>query len=53
MEVGKDIDEAELKSGKDVARFALRAACNKKLPLEATLINRDCKCDIDKDKREL
>ena len=48
LEVGKDIDEAELKSGKDVARFALRAACNKKLPLEATLINRDCKCDIDK-----
>lgn len=47
LKVDRDVDESELKVNEEIARFAMKAAYNKKLPLEATLINRNCELDIE------
>ena len=47
LKLGRDVDEAELKVNDGIARFAMRAACNKKLPIEATMVNRNCRADIE------
>ena len=48
LKLGRDIDEAELKVNDEIAKFAMKAAYNKKLPLEATMICRNCGSDIEK-----
>ena len=48
LKLGRDVDEAELKVNDEIAKFAMKAAYNKKLPLEATMINRNCGLDIEK-----
>lgn len=48
MKVDRDVDESELKVNEEIARFAMKAAYNKKLPLEATMISRNCGSDIEK-----
>ena len=48
LKVDRDVDEAELKINDEIAKFAMRAAYNKKLPLEATMISRNCGSDIEK-----
>ena len=48
LKLGRDVDEAELKVNDEIAKFAMKAAYNKKLPLEATMINRNCGSDIEK-----
>ena len=48
LKLGRDVDEAELKVNDEIAKFAMKAAYNKKLPLEATLISRNCGLDIEK-----
>ena len=48
LKLGRDIDEAELKVNDEIAKFAMKAAYNKKLPLEATMISRNCGLDIEK-----
>ena len=48
LKLGRDVDEAELKVNDEIARFAMKAAYNKKLPLEATMISRNCGLDIEK-----
>ena len=48
LKLGRDVDEAELKVDDEIAKFAMKAAYNKKLPLEATMISRNCGSDIEK-----
>lgn len=48
LKLGRDVDEAELKVNDEIAKFAMRAAYNKKYPLEATGISRNCKEDIER-----
>lgn len=48
LKLGRDVDEAELKVNDEIAKFAMKAAYNKKLPLEATGISRNCKLDIER-----
>ena len=48
MKLGRDVDEAELKVNDEIAKFAMKAAYNKKLPLEAPMISRNCGSDIEK-----
>ena len=48
LKVARDVDEAELKINDEIARFAMKAAYNKKYPLEATGISRNCKVDIER-----
>ena len=48
LKVDRDVDEAELKVDDEIAKFAMKAAYNKKLPLEATMISRNCGLDIEK-----
>ena len=48
LKVDRDVDEAELKINDEIARFAMKAAYNKKYPLEATGISRNCKVDIER-----
>ena len=48
LKVDRDVDESELKVNEEIARFAMKAAYNKKLPLEATGISRNCKVDIER-----
>ena len=48
LKLGRDVDEAELKVNDEIAKFAMKAAYNKKLPLEATLISQNCGSDIEK-----
>lgn len=48
LKLGRDVDEAELKMNDEIAKFAMKAAYNKKLPLEATGISRNCKVDIER-----
>ena len=48
LKVDRDVDEAELKINDEIAKFAMRAAYNKKYPLEATGISRNCKEDIER-----
>ena len=48
LKVDRDVDEAELKINDEIAKFAMKAAYNKKLPLEATMISRNCGLDIEK-----
>lgn len=48
LKLGRDVDEAELKVNDEVAKFAMKAAYNKKLPLEAMGISRNCKLDIER-----
>lgn len=48
LKLGRDVDEAELKMNDEIAKFAMKAAYNKKLPLEATMISRNCGSDIEK-----
>lgn len=48
LKLGRDVDEAELKVDDEIAKFAMKAAYNKKLPLEATMISRNCGLDIEK-----
>lgn len=48
LKLGRDVDEAELKVNDEIAKFAMKAAYNKKLPLEATGISRNCKVDIER-----
>ena len=48
LKVDRDVDEAELKVSDEIARFAMKAAYNKKYPLEATGISRNCKVDIER-----
>ncbi len=48
LKVDRDVDEAELKVDDEIAKFAMRATYNKKLPLEATMISRNCGSDIEK-----
>ncbi len=48
LKLERDIDEPELNLGDDAARFAMKAAYNRKLPLEATGINRNCRLDVEK-----
>ena len=48
LKVDRDVDEAELKINDEIAKFAMRAAYNKKLPLEAAMISRNCGLDIEK-----
>lgn len=48
LKLGRDVDEAELKVNDEIAKFAMKAAYNKKLPLEATMISRNCGLDIEK-----
>ena len=47
LKLGRDVDEAELKVNDEIAKFAIKAAYNKKLPLEATMISRSCGLDIE------
>ena len=48
LKLGRDVDEAELKVNDEIAKFAMKAAYNKKLPLEAMGISRNCKLDIER-----
>ena len=48
LKVDRDVDESELKVNEEIARFAMKAAYNKKYPLEATMISRNCGSDIEK-----
>ena len=48
LKLGRDVDEAELKVNDEIAKFAMKAAYNKKFPLEATRISRNCGSDIEK-----
>lgn len=48
LKLGRDVDEEELKVNEEIARFAMKAAYNKKYPLEATGISRNCKVDIER-----
>ena len=48
LKTDRDVDEAELKVNDEIAKFAMKAAYNKKLPLEATMISRNCGSDIEK-----
>lgn len=48
LKLGRDVDEAGLKVNDEIAKFAMKAAYNKKLPLEATMISRNCGSDIEK-----
>ncbi len=48
LKLGRDVDEAKLKVNDEIAKFAMKAAYNKKLPLEATMISRNCGSDIEK-----
>lgn len=48
LKLGRDVDEAELKVNDEIAKFAMKAAYNKKYPLEATGISRNCKVDIER-----
>ena len=48
LKLGRDVDEAELKVNDEIAKFAMKAAYNKKYPLEATGISRNCKEDIER-----
>ena len=48
LKLERDIDEPELNLGVDAARFAMKAAYNRKFPLEATGINRNCRLDVEK-----
>ena len=48
LKLGRDVDEAELKVNDEIAKFAMKAAYNKKLPLEETMISRNCGSDIEK-----
>ena len=48
LKLGRDVDEAELKVNDEIAKFAMKAAYNKKLPLEAPMISRNCGSDIEK-----
>lgn len=48
LKVDRDVDETELKINDEIAKFAMKAAYNKKLPLEATMISRNCGSDIEK-----
>ena len=48
LKLGRDVDEAELKVNDEIAKFAMKAAYNKKFPLEATMISRNCGLDIEK-----
>lgn len=48
LKLERDIDEPELNLGDDEARFAMKAAYNRKFPLEATGINRNCRLDVEK-----
>ena len=48
LKLGRDVDEAELKVNDEIAKFAMKAAYNKKLPLEATMVSRNCGSDIEK-----
>lgn len=48
LKTDRDVDEAELKVNGEIARFAMKAAYNKKYPLEATGISRNCKVDIER-----
>lgn len=48
LKVDRDVDEAELKINDEIAKFAMKATYNKKLPLEATGISRNCKVDIER-----
>ena len=48
LKLGRDVDEAELKVNDEIAKFAMKAAYNKKMPLEATMISRNCGSDIEK-----
>lgn len=48
LKLGRDVDESELKVNDEIAKFAMKAAYNKKLPLEATMISRNCGLDIEK-----
>ena len=48
LKLGRDVDEAELKVNDEIAKFAMKAAYNKKLPLEAAMISRNCGLDIEK-----
>ena len=48
LKLGRDVDEAELKVNDEIAKFTMKAAYNKKLPLEATMISRNCGSDIEK-----
>ena len=48
LKLGRDVDEAELKVNDEIAKFAMKAAYNKKLPIEATMISRNCGSDIEK-----
>ena len=48
LKTDRDVDEAELKVNDEIARFAMKAAYNKKYPLEATGISRNCKVDIER-----
>ncbi len=48
LKLGRDVDEAELKVNDEIAKFAMKAAYNKKYPLEETMISRNCGSDIEK-----
>ena len=48
LKLGRDVDEAELKVNDEIAKFAMKASYNKKLPIEATIISRNCGSDIEK-----
>ena len=48
LKLGRDVDEAELKVNDNIAKFAMKAAYNKKMPLEATMVSRNCRLDIEK-----
>lgn len=48
LKLERDIDEPELNLGDDAAKLAMKAAYNRKFPLEATGINRNCRLDIEK-----
>ena len=48
LKLGRDVDEAELKVNDEIAKFAMKAAYNKKYPLKATGISRNCKVDIER-----
>lgn len=48
LKVDRDVDESELKVNEEIARFAMKAAYNKKYPLEETMISRNCGSDIEK-----
>ncbi len=48
LKLGRDVDEEELKVNDEIAKFAMKAAYNNKLPLEATMISRNCGSDIEK-----